>query len=113
MIPPPSLELIQKVSESPRSLAIQSSITCSSSVHAGEHIHYISCDERGGLEGLQEPFKMHATHVEAWIAHASREKFPKHALETADAWKIGEESTMLPMGDTCRLLELRIRERWL
>jgi hypothetical protein len=50
--PPPRLLLFQNVSWRPNNLAPQSSMTCSSSVHAGEQLHYPEPKEPSSVSAL-------------------------------------------------------------
>ena len=104
MIPPPSLELVKKGSAKPKSFAIQSKVTCSSSVHAGEHSHY-NCNWRMSrnphtafLTSTGNP----GTHVETWVTDTRRVKLSEHTLKSAYSREIGKELTMLPMSDSWR-----------
>lgn len=100
MMPPPSPCLVRKVSPSPRMRTIQSMTTCSSSVQAGEQIHYSVSTISLQLIANRDPEPWLATYVEARVADARGVQLAEHALERANGGKVRKESAMLPVGDT-------------
>jgi hypothetical protein len=92
IIPPPTPDLVRYASERPSILAIQSIITCSSSVQAGEQIHWPALSR--SLRGKT------STHIEARIANARRVELAKHAFVGADCREVRHELWVLPVRDS-------------
>ena len=87
MIPPPFFELFKNSVESPNNLAHMSTVTCSSSVQAGEHIHWPVISVRP----ITHPY------IETWVGHGASVHLPYHALECRYRGEVSRKLWMLPM----------------